>query len=122
MSNWKTKQFYCDKCKKWYDAHHMSHQDPRAKGQGCTAGGGLKLLNPETGQDYCTACKQFDTAENTVFYCNCGQVLKASYSDSTTVVQASHGILVTNGQQAYVVSRTDIAAAQQRRFRNVGAR
>lgn len=119
MSNWKKKQFYCDECDEWHDAHHMSINDPRAASGKCSAGGGQELIDPQTGLGYCTACGEVHSAEDTVLYCGDHPGQSAQSQEAAVIVEAAEGWLVSDGQQVYLVTCTDVVLGGQRYLTNI---
>lgn len=106
MSDWYRQKDYCTSCKRWQLVVH----------KGC---GGNGWINPRTGKTYCDKCEEEWSAENSIYYCDCGHVQPMIYTDSTVVLGYGDKELWTDGDMIYVLRRSGAVVYGRRQIHTV---
>jgi len=113
MTDWRQSRTFCNSCQRWRsDIQHRS----------CPRGsqGSLIWVDIENYREACNKCNESWPLENSVLHCSCGNVQTTEYVDSIDVVQAGERVIATDGNIAYVLTRSGTVVVGKRSFPGSG--
>jgi hypothetical protein len=114
MTDWRESRIFCNGCRRWRTK--LWHEDCRLG-----SGGSLLYVDFDNLEGGCNKCNETWPVETFWLLCTCGHFQYTRYVDTIDVLQVGEQVVATDGNLAYVLTRSGTLVVGRRSFPELGA-